>query len=99
MIAGIEPHGAALHTMSELTPPVPSLLPTLSALLVTPDAKIQSRHAIALELMGVGSPLEASFLVLVALFGFATLVVTTLQSVQAAAAGGTSGDACATAAG
>ena len=41
------------------------------------------RHIIALELMGIGSPQEAAFLIMVGLFGIATLIAVILQSVEA----------------
>ena len=51
-------------------------------------------HTAALEIMGVGSATEACFLILVALFGCASLVASTAQSIQAAVASGGAGDAC-----
>jgi hypothetical protein len=50
-----------------------------------PHAKRKGRHLEALQLLGVGNPAETVFLWLVAAFGVAVLVLTTVQSVQEAA--------------
>jgi hypothetical protein len=59
------------------------------------DTARRSRHMQALHLLGVGTPVETAFLLLVVLFGLVVLFMTTIQSVQAAMSSGGSGSSLA----